>query len=63
MLLGAGYGKEKIKGYHSHKEDLYRLSATYDIKYDHFKVAPMIAFDYADGNPSAVVGVNFAVTF
>ena len=63
VWLGIGYGKEEIHGHNSHTEDLYRLSAAYDYKFDRFKVAPMIALDFVDGNTSIVAGASFAIMF
>ena len=61
--VGAGYGKERIHGHDGGKEDLYRLSAAYDFHIDHFKIAPMVAVDFVEGETSLVVGTSFGITF
>jgi len=63
IWLGIGVGKEEIHGHDSHTEDLYRLSAAYDYKFDKFKIAPMIAVDFVDGETSIVAGATFAIMF
>lgn len=63
LRLGAGLGQEKIGGDHSHTEDLYRISASYDFHVAEFGIAPTIAVDFIDGETATVFGVAFVKSF
>lgn len=63
VRLGAGFGEEKVKGHHSHTEDLYRLSASYEIAVGEFEIAPTIAFDFIDGDTATILGVGIVRAF
>lgn len=57
VRLGLGFGEEKIGGAHPFKEDLYRVSASYDFHLGDFALAPTIAVDFVDGDEAYVLGV------
>lgn len=63
VRLGAGFGKEKIKGAHPHTENLYRLSASYDFHVGDFGIAPTIAVDFIDDKEAVVFGVAIVRPF
>lgn len=63
IKLGIGLGKEEIKGHHPHKEDLYRLSASYDFHVGDFGIAPTLAVDFIDDNEAIVFGVAIVQPF
>jgi hypothetical protein len=60
VRFGIGFGQERVGGGHPHKEDLYRLSAVYDIHFENFGLAPTLAVDFIDGQEAVVFG--FAIT-
>lgn len=61
--LGAGLGQEKIGGAHPHTEDLYRISAVYEVKYNKFIIAPTLAVDFIDREEAIVFGVAILFPF
>ncbi len=66
VRIGLGFGEEKvngINGHASHREDLIRASLNYDIVVGDFEIAPTIAFDFVDGETSAILGVAFIRPF
>jgi len=63
LRLGAGFGQEKVGGDHSHKEDLIRISVSYDFHVAGFGVAPTLAIDFVDGERATVFGVAFIKSF
>ncbi|WP_057832626.1 hypothetical protein [Colwellia sp. TT2012] len=63
LRLGAGFGQEKVGGHHSHKEDLIRISVSYDFHVAGFGVAPTLAADFVDGEMATVLGVAFIKSF
>lgn len=63
LRVGAGFGKERVGGHHSHKENLTRISASYDFHVTDFGIAPTIAVDFIDGETATVFGVAFVKSF
>lgn len=75
LRLGVGFGKETVGSYdeddghghihhhESHKEDLYRISASYDFHVGDFGIAPTIAVDFIDDEEAYVFGVAFIRPF
>ena len=71
LRIGAGFGQEKVGSYtdddnHHHqgfKEDLVRVSLSYDFHISDFGVAPTIAVDFIDGETTTVVGLAFIKAF
>ncbi|GGO73120.1 hypothetical protein [Bowmanella pacifica] len=61
--LGAGIGREKVHGAHSHTEDLYRLNLAYDFHFGEFGVAPTFSIDRVDGHHSRVYGISISKAF
>lgn len=61
--LGAGLGRERVGGDHSHTENLTRVSAAYDFHLDGFGVSPSVAVDFVDGDSVWVVGMSFIKSF
>lgn len=57
LRLGLGIGNEKIGGAHPHKEDLIRLSASYEYLFGDFGLAPVLAVDFIDGEEAYVMGI------
>jgi len=66
-----GFGKERVGRYTdhdhhfhaSHKEDLVRVSVSYDFHVGRFGVAPTLALDSVDGEAATIAGVAFVIPF
>ena len=63
LRVGAGFGREKVGGAHPHKENLARVSVSYDFHVGEFGLAPTIAVDFIDGETATVFGVAFVKSF
>lgn len=63
LRIGAGFGKEEVGGDHPHKENLTRLSVSYDFHVANIGVAPTFAVDFIDGETATVFGVAFVKSF
>jgi len=63
LRIGAGFGKEKVGGHHSHTEDLQRLSLSYDFHVGGFGIAPTLAVDFVGSETATVFGVAFIKAF
>lgn len=63
LRVGAGFGQEKVGGSHSHREDLVRISVSYDFHVASIGIAPTIAADFVDGETATVFGVAFIKSF
>jgi hypothetical protein len=61
--LGVGAGTERIGGEHSHTENLYRLSASYEYHVGDFAIEPTFAVDFIDNEKAYVFGAAFIRPF
>ena len=63
IRLGAGIGQESVGGAHPHDEDLFRVSAAYDMHFKGFGLAPTIAVDFVDDEEAIVFGLAITKPF
>lgn len=63
LRVGAGYGAERMKGSHGYREELVRISLSYDFHFAGITIAPTIASDFVHGETTTVMGLAFGYVF
>ncbi|NQZ89752.1 MAG: hypothetical protein HRT54_19445 [Colwellia sp.] len=63
LRLGVGFGKEEVGGGHPFKEDLTRVSVSYDFHIGGIGIAPTFAVDFVDGETATIFGIAIVKSF